>query len=139
MTDGLITVASAHSFSETLARFEAALLGTNMTVFARVDHAGGAAAAGLSLRPTMLILFGNARGGTPLMQAAQPIGLELPLKMLVWEDEEGATQLSYDDPVWLARRFGLDPGLPSILVLGAGRPCLRGGKALRRQPIPARS
>jgi uncharacterized protein (DUF302 family) len=119
MTDGLITVASAHSFSETLARFEAALLGTNMTVFARVDHAGGAAAAGLSLRPTMLILFGNPRGGTPLMQAAQPVGLELPLKMLVWEDEGGATQLSYDDPVWLARRFGLDLGLPSVKTLSS--------------------
>jgi uncharacterized protein (DUF302 family) len=117
MTDGLITTTSAHSFSETLARFEAALLGTNMTIFSRIDHAGGAAAAGLSLRPTMLILFGNPRGGTPLMQAVQPIGLELPLKMLLWEDAASATQLSYDDPVWLARRFGLDPGLPSVKSL----------------------
>jgi uncharacterized protein (DUF302 family) len=119
MTDGLITKASANSFSETLARFEAAMLGTNMTVFSRVDHAGGAAAAGLPLRPTMLILFGNPRGGTPLMQSVQPIGLELPLKMLIWEDAAGATQLSYDDPVWLARRFGLDPALPSVKSLSS--------------------
>jgi uncharacterized protein (DUF302 family) len=119
MMDGLITTASAHSFSDTLARFQAALLGANMTVFARVDHAGGAAAAGLSLRPTMLILFGNPRGGTPLMQAVQPVGLELPLKMLIWQDAAGATRLSYDDPVWLARRFGLDPGLPVIKALAS--------------------
>ncbi len=117
MTDGLITTASAHSFSETLARFEAAMLGSNMTIFSRIDHAGGAVAAGLSLRPTMLILFGNPRGGTPLMQAVQPIGLELPLKMLIWEDATGSTQLSYDDPVWLARRFGLELGLPSVKSL----------------------
>jgi uncharacterized protein (DUF302 family) len=119
MTDGLITKASAHSFSETLARFDAALLAMNMTIFGRVDHAGGAAAAGLSLRPTMLILFGNPRGGTPLMQAVQPIGLELPLKMLIWEDAAGVTQLSYDDPVWLARRFGVDAALPSIKALSS--------------------
>jgi uncharacterized protein (DUF302 family) len=117
MTDGLITTTSAQSFSETLARFEAALLGSNMTIFSRIDHAGGAAAAALPLRPTMLIMFGNPRGGTPLMQAVQPIGLELPLKMLLWEDAASATQLSYDDPVWLARRFGLDPGLPSVKSL----------------------
>jgi uncharacterized protein (DUF302 family) len=78
-----------------------------MTVFARVDHAAGAAEAGLPLRPTDLLIFGAARGGTPLMQAAQTIGIDLPLKALVWQDEEGKTFLSYNDPAYLAHRHGL--------------------------------
>jgi uncharacterized protein (DUF302 family) len=78
-----------------------------MTVFARIDHAAGAAAVGLSLRPTELLIFGNAKGGTPLMQSVQTIGIDLPLKVLVWQDVSGATFLSYNDPAWLAKRHGL--------------------------------
>src|SRR3954465_11103235 len=78
-----------------------------MTVFARVDHAAGAAEAGLPLRPTDLLIFGAAKGGTPLMQAAQTIGIDLPLKALVWQDEAGSTFLSYNDPAWLAKRHGV--------------------------------
>jgi uncharacterized protein (DUF302 family) len=81
-----------------------------MTVFARIDHAAGAAAAGLPLRPTDLLIFGNARAGTPLMESVQTIGIDLPLKALVWQDVAGNTWVSYNDPAWLARRHRLDPG-----------------------------
>jgi uncharacterized protein (DUF302 family) len=78
-----------------------------MTVFAHIDHAAGATAAGLPLRPTDLLIFGAAKGGTPLMQAVQTIGIDLPLKALVWQDEAGTTFLSYNDPGYLVQRHGL--------------------------------
>jgi uncharacterized protein (DUF302 family) len=76
-------------------------------IFARIDHAAGAAEVGLSLRPTEVLIFGNARGGTPLMQSAQTIGIDLPLKALVWQDVTDVTWLSYNDPSWFAKRHGL--------------------------------
>ena len=88
-------------------RFEAAVRARGMTVFAHIDHAAGAAAVGLPLRPTEVILFGNARGGTPLMQSAQTIGIDLPMRALVWQDAAGDTFLSYNDPAWLAQRHGI--------------------------------
>jgi uncharacterized protein (DUF302 family) len=90
-----------------MARLEAAVKAKGMTIFAHVDHAAGAEAVGLPLRPTDLLIFGNARGGTPLMQAMQTIGIDLPLKALVWQDASGATWLSYNDPRWLATRHGV--------------------------------
>ena len=78
-----------------------------LVVFAQIDHAAAAADVGLSLRPTELLVFGNAKGGTPLMQAVQTIGVDLPLKALVWQDASGVTWLSYNDPGWLAKRHGL--------------------------------
>jgi uncharacterized protein (DUF302 family) len=78
-----------------------------MTVFAHIDHAAGAAAVGLSLRPTDLLIFGNANGGTPLMQSNPTTGIDLPLKVLVWQDEVGDTWLSYNDPSWVANRHEL--------------------------------
>jgi len=105
--DGLITVSSSFGPEETMKRLEAEVRAKGMTVFARVDHATGAAEAGLPLRPTYLLIFGAARGGTPLMQAAQTIGIDLPLKALVWQDEEGKTFLSYNDPAYLTHRHGL--------------------------------
>jgi len=84
-------------------------------VFARVDHAAGAAAAGLALRPTTVVLFGNAKAGTPLMQASQTIGIDLPLKALVFEDEAGKVWLAYNDPRWLAARHRLGAGVDKIL------------------------
>jgi uncharacterized protein (DUF302 family) len=117
--EGLITTASAHSFAESLLRLETALHEKGMTIFARVDHAAGAAAVNLSLRPTTLLIFGNPKGGTPLMLVDQKIGLELPLKILVWEDESGKSWLSYDDPAWLAQRFGVDPTLAAVAALSA--------------------
>lgn len=105
--DGLITVSSSHGPKETMDRLAAEIAARGMTVFARIDHTAGAADVGLSLRPTELLIFGNAKGGTPLMQADQTIGIDLPLKALVWEDAAGKTWLSYNDPAWLAKRHGL--------------------------------
>ena len=78
-----------------------------MTVFARIDHASGAKEVGLPLRPTELVIFGSAKGGTPLMQSNQEIGIDLPLKALVWQDATNDTWISYNDPAWLAKRHGL--------------------------------
>jgi uncharacterized protein (DUF302 family) len=105
--NGLVTVTSAHNASETMQRLLAALKAHNMTVFARIDHAAGAASAGLRLRATEVVLFGNPKGGTALMQDRQTAGIDLPLKVLVWEDEAGKVQFSYNDPRWIAQRHGL--------------------------------
>ena len=105
--EGLITVRSSHGPADTMSRLEAEVRAKGLTVFARIDHAAGAAGAGLSLGPTELLIFGNAKGGTPLMQADQTIGIDLPLKALVWQDASGDTWLSYNDPDWLAKRHGL--------------------------------
>jgi uncharacterized protein (DUF302 family) len=114
---GLVTIRSSHGPQDTMSRLEAAVVARGMTVFARIDHAAGAAAAGLSLRPTELLIFGNAKGGTPLMQSGQAIGIDLPLKALVWQDAAGDTWLSYNDPAWLAQRHGL-PGEAQAAVDG---------------------
>ena len=87
--NGLVTTRSRHDAKTTMDRLEAAVKGAGMTVFARIDHAAGAAAVGMNLRPTEVLIFGNARAGTPLMQAQPTIGIDLPLKALVWEDAEG--------------------------------------------------
>jgi uncharacterized protein (DUF302 family) len=106
-TDGLITLKSSHGPKETMIRLAAAVEAKGMTVFAHIDHAAGAAAAGLSLPPTDLLIFGNANAGTPLMQSVQTIGIDLPLKALVWQDGSDTTWLSYNDPNWLAQRHGV--------------------------------
>jgi uncharacterized protein (DUF302 family) len=113
--DGLITLASAFAPGATADRFVAEVEARGMMVFARIDHAAGAEEAGLALRPTELLIFGNARGGTPLMQADQTIGIDLPLKALVYEDAAGKTWLAYNDPYWLARRHGLGAGVTAPL------------------------
>ena len=105
--DGLITLRSSHGPKDTMNRLETEVKGKGLTVFARIDHAAGAAEVGLSLRPTELLIFGNAKGGTPLMESVQTIGIDLPLKALVWQDASGNTWLSYNDPNWLAKRHGL--------------------------------
>ncbi len=105
--DGLTTVESPFGQKETMDRFEAEIKAKGMTVFARIDHAAGAAAAGLPLRPTELLIFGAARAGTPLMQADQAVGIDLPLKALVYEDAAGKVWLATNDPRWIARRHGL--------------------------------
>jgi len=101
-------------------RFEAEVRTRGMTAFARIDHAARATAVGLALRPTDLLIFGNARGGTPLMELVQTIGIDLPLKALVWQDASGITWLSYNDPNWLAKRHGLNSKLgEAVGVLAA--------------------
>jgi len=104
--EGLMTLRSNYGPKDTMDRLEAEVKAKGLTVFAHVDHAAGAAGVGLSLRPTDLLRFGNARGGTPLMQSVQTMGIDLPLKILVWQDEAGNTWLSYNDPSWLAKRHG---------------------------------
>jgi uncharacterized protein (DUF302 family) len=105
--NGLISLPSRHSARETMERLLAALATHDMTVFARVDHAANAIAAAMPLRFTEVVLFGNPKGGTALMQDQQTAGIDLPLKALVWEDAEGKAWLSYNDPTWLAQRHGL--------------------------------
>jgi uncharacterized protein (DUF302 family) len=105
--DGLTSIRSSHDPKDTMNRLEAEVKAKGLTVFARIDHAAGAAAVGLPLRPTELLIFGNAKGGTPLMQSTQTIGIDLPLKVLVWQDASGSTWLSHNDPRWLAKRHGL--------------------------------
>jgi uncharacterized protein (DUF302 family) len=104
---GLITVPSAHSVKATIDRLETAVKSRGLALFSRIDHAAGAKEVGLALAPTFLLIFGNAKGGTPLMQAKQQVGIDLPLKVLVWEDGAGKTWLTYNDPHWIAQRHGL--------------------------------
>lgn len=113
---GLITVPSTFGPRETMDRLEAGVRARGMTVFAHIDHAEGAAAAGMDLRPTDLLIFGAAKSGTPLMQASQTIGIDLPLKALVWEDGTGATFLSYNDPAFLSDRHGLGEGTDPLVA-----------------------
>jgi uncharacterized protein (DUF302 family) len=103
---GLITLSSVHSVKETIDRLETEIRAKGLTVFARIDHAAGAKEAGMMLRPTELLIFGNARGGTPLMQAYQTVGIDLPLKALAFEDADGKVWLSYNEPAWLVARHG---------------------------------
>ena len=105
--EGLTTIPSSLGPKETMDRLVAEIRAKGMNVFARIDHAAGAAEVGLKLRPTELILFGNALGGTPLMQSVQTVGIDLPLKVLVWQDAEGKTWVSYNEPRWIAQRHGL--------------------------------
>jgi uncharacterized protein (DUF302 family) len=116
--DGLITLASSHSVKETIDRAVATLAAKGIGVFARIDHAAGAGSVGMALRPTELLVFGNPKAGTPLMQANQVIGIDLPLKLLAFEDAAGKVWLSYNDPHWLARRHGLpDAAAPAVDAL----------------------
>lgn len=107
MTDGLTKVESRFGAKETMDRLEAEVKAKGLTVFARVDHAGGAAAVGMELRPTEVLIFGNACGGTPLMQSNQTAGIDLPLKALVYQDAAGKVWLAYNDPDWIAQRHEL--------------------------------
>ena len=104
---GLISLKSNFPFQETLDRLIHQVETKGLTVFGRVDHAAAAVGAGLQLRPTEVLIFGNAKGGTPLMQVTQTIGIDLPLKALIWQDAAGQTWISYNDPVWLTERHGI--------------------------------
>jgi uncharacterized protein (DUF302 family) len=105
--EGIVSRPSSRPVSETLDRLEAALKAKAVTVFARIDHAGEAKKAGLSLPPTQLLIFGNPKGGTAVMQAAPLSAIDLPLKALAWQDAEGRVWLSYNEPSYIARRFHL--------------------------------
>ncbi|NCO52072.1 MAG: DUF302 domain-containing protein [Deltaproteobacteria bacterium] len=102
--DGLVARKSAVSVKETMDRLETLVQTKGMKVFARIDHAKGAMTVGKTLRPTELLIFGNPQGGTPFMECAQTVGIDLPLKALVWEDATSQVWLGYNDPVFLSRR-----------------------------------
>jgi uncharacterized protein (DUF302 family) len=104
--DGLVALKSPHGAKETMDRLESAVAQKGLAVFARLDHAAAAAKAGKKLRATELLIFGNPQGGTPFMECAQSVGIDLPLKALVWQDRSGQVWLGYNDPEWLAARHG---------------------------------
>lgn len=105
--NGLISQRSAYDAAETARRFRAACERAGLTVFAEVDHGRNAAEVGLELGPCILLLFGNPRAGTLLMQAKLEAGIDLPFKALVWTDQDGDTWLGWNDPQWIADRHGL--------------------------------
>jgi uncharacterized protein (DUF302 family) len=106
MANGMIDVSSRHSVPETLARLQSIVKEKGLTVFALVDHSGEAEKAGLKMRPTQLLIFGSPKGGTPLMVAAPRLAIDLPLKALAWQDEQGQVWLSYNTPEYLQERHG---------------------------------
>ncbi len=105
--EGLVTMRSAHSVDGTMQRLVKALESKGMRIFARVNHTDGARKIGKKLRPTELLIFGNPKAGTPLMQCAQTTAIDLPQKALVWEDADGQVWLAYNAPTYLARRHGM--------------------------------
>jgi len=116
----LVTLPSAHGATETVERSKSLLSQKMIQVFADIDHAAGARKVGLSLRPTHLLIFGNPQAGTPLMQSQQTIGLDLPLRILVWEDETGKVWLTYHRPEFLAQRHHVLDHDEAVKALGAG-------------------
>ena len=126
----LVTLPSAHGASETVEHLKSLLAQMGIQVFAHIDHAAGAEMVGLSLRPTQVLIFGNPKAGTPLMQNQQTVGLDLPLRVLVWEDEAGKVWLTYRRVEPLARQHhvsgrdgavrALDDGLAALARAATG-------------------
>lgn len=110
--DGLVALKSPLSASDTMNRFEQIAKDRGLTVFARIDHAAGASKVGLTLRPTEVLIFGSPKGGAPFMECAQSVGIDLPLKVLVWEDASSQVWLGYNDPAYIAKRHEV-PGCPA--------------------------
>src|SRR4029077_8769690 len=108
---GLIDVPSSHSVDETVTKLEGILQAKGITLFALVDHSGEAAKAGMKMRPTKLLIFGNPRAGTPVMLAAPSSAIDLPLKILVWEDDQGKVWITYNSPTYLQTRHNLPADL----------------------------
>lgn len=105
--DGLTALKSPHSAKATMDKFESLAKEKGLNIFARIDHAAGAAKVGKTLRPTEVLIFGNPQGGTPFMECTQSVGIDLPLKALVWEDANTQVWLGYNDPAFLAQRHGV--------------------------------
>ena len=104
MSNGLIHIESKHTVDETLQRLQLLLQEKSIMIFALVDHSGEAAKVGLTMKPTKLLIFGNPKGGTPLMQAAPTVAIDLPLKALIWEDTDGKVRVTYNDPAYFEQR-----------------------------------
>ncbi len=109
IADGLITTLSRHSVADTISHMVDVLQSKSLVVFARIDHAAHAAEVGVVIRPTELLIFGEPSAWASLMQDQQPVGINLPMKALAWEDENGEVWLTYYDITWLARRHRLGP------------------------------
>jgi len=120
--NGMIHLSSPHSVIETLARLETIVQTKGLTIQARIDHSGDAAKAGLEMLPTKLLIFGNARAGTPLMIASPGVAIDLPLKALVWQDDAGKVWLSYNSPDYLKERHAVPENLLQNVV-GIGPIC----------------
>src|SRR4029077_6779777 len=105
--DGLIDIPSNHSVDETVEKLKGILQAKGVTLFALVDHSGEAAKVGMKMRPTKLLIFGSPKGGTPVMLAAPGIAIDLPLKILIWEDSQGKVWVSYNSPAYLKERHGV--------------------------------
>ena len=105
--DGLVSLKSSYSAVETMNRFETIAKNKGLNIFARINHSAGAAKIGKTLRPTEVLIFGNPQGGTPFIECSQTVGIDLPLKVLVWEDAAGQVWLGYNEPVYLAKRHGV--------------------------------
>ena len=113
---GITRITSHHSVSVTIERLESLLKERGVMIFARIDFSGDAARAGLTMLPEQMLIFGNPKAGTPLMQKVPAAGLDLPLKALVWQDAAGGTQIAYNDPQYVIRRHGLDDALAANLA-----------------------
>lgn len=115
---GLINLPSNHSVNETVEKLKAILQSKGITLFALIDHSGEAAKLGMKMRPTKLLIFGNPKGGTPVMLAAPSSAMDLPLKILIWEDAQGKVWVTYNSPAYLQERHNLSPDLlPNIAVI----------------------
>jgi len=112
--DGLLSITSTHDVSTTVNRLEQRLTAAGFRIFARIDHGAGARSVDMPLGPTELLIFGNPKGGTVLMQSARTVGIELPLKYLVWEDADGKVTIAWNDPGWLTARHGIDDRGPVV-------------------------
>jgi uncharacterized protein (DUF302 family) len=108
---GLINIPSNHSVDEIVTKLEGILQAKGITLFALVDHSGEAAKAGMKMRPTKLLIFGNPRAGTPVMLAVPSSAIDLPLKILVWEDDQGKVWITYNSPTYLQTRHNLPADL----------------------------
>ena len=109
--NGMVHLSSPHTVTETLARLETIVQAKGLTILARIDHSGDAAKAGLKMQPTQLLIFGNAKSGTPLMIASPSVAIDLPLKALVWQDDDGKVWLSYNSPDYLKERHAIPENL----------------------------
>ena len=105
--NGIVAVPSPHGVADSVQKIETAAKARGLTIFARIDHSGEAKKAGLDMRPTQLLILGNPKGGTPLMQAKPSLAIDLPLKILVWQDAAGKVWAGYNDPAFLKERHKL--------------------------------
>ena len=117
--NGIVTIPSHHSVDETVERLKSILQSKGITLFAVIDHSGEAAKVGMKMPPTKLLIFGSPKAGTPLMLASPSIAIDLPLKILVWEDKQGKVWLSYNSPEYLAERHGLPQDLVQNIAVVA--------------------